>query len=77
MSGQWVSIPPADFLAKQPYTMQAHSWDSKKLFHWDVCVDCGLVALKNDFSRWCIRIGCHYKDHAGYRDQRGKSGGHK
>ena len=41
---------------------------------FDVCQDCGLVAVSNDFTRWCIDHGCHHKDHPGYADQHAKSG---
>jgi len=29
-------------------------------------VGCGLIALRNELTRWCIRHGCDYDEHPGY-----------
>lgn len=31
------------------------------------CIKCGLVALNNEFSRWCIRKGCNHEDNEGFK----------
>jgi hypothetical protein len=39
---------------------------NRKLNHWQYCSKCGLVALKNKLTEWCISKGCDYKDHPSY-----------
>lgn len=67
----WETIP-YDPIEHEPYKMVAHKWTNR--FGFQVCQHCGLVALKNDFVKWCIDRGCHYEDHAGYKAQHAKSG---
>lgn len=40
------------------------------VFHRDVkicgkqyCVNCSLIRLNNEYTRWAISKGCNYKDH--------------
>lgn len=40
-----------------------------KGFPWPVCKKCGLVYLKNQFTAWCIKMGCNNEDHSDYTKQ--------
>lgn len=31
------------------------------------CLGCGLVMLRNALTDWCVKRGCDYMDHPGYR----------
>ena len=33
---------------------------------YEICAGCGLVALRNEISRWALRHGCDYKDDPGW-----------
>jgi len=34
------------------------------------CLGCGLVNLNNDFTRWCVRMGCNSDEHPQYIQKR-------
>lgn len=55
--------------SNEPYKMQEHVWEDKVL-NWNVCIKCGLIALKNPFTRWCIKKGCFHEDHPDFERQR-------
>lgn len=50
--------------------LEPHSWTGNKVLSRQVCRKCGLVALKNDFTAWCIQMGCDYRDHPEYEAKR-------
>ena len=44
--------------------MEQHSFNKKiNGIPYLICSKCGLIQLKNDFSRWCIQQGCDYQSH--------------
>jgi len=50
---------------KESYQMKGHSFN-KLLSNKPVCSSCGLIALNNDFSKWCIEKGCYADLHPQY-----------
>lgn len=59
-----------DFLsasAKQPYKMKGHSWIPLKGVGKNYCSGCGLVALNNKITQWCIKKGCNFSDSPYYK----------
>lgn len=64
----------ADEQAPQKYTMEPHSWKQVRFFSWPVCRYCGLVLLRNSFTKWCGAHGCNYRLHPGYQVQRNAAG---
>ena len=56
------------------YTREPHYWRTYRFLPWPVCHHCGLVLLKNDFTRWAAAQGCNYKLHPGYAAQYAQSG---
>ena len=44
--------------------MEQHSFNKKiNGLPYLICSKCGLISLKNEFSRWCIQQGCDYQSH--------------
>lgn len=39
------------------------------------CYRCGLVALNNPLTDWCVAKGCYHDDHPAYKSQVKKLGG--
>lgn len=37
---------------------------------WQMCKKCGLLALRNPFTAWCIAHGCDAHEHPGYKAAR-------
>ena len=33
-----------------------------------VCVNCGLLRLRNRLTDWCVAKGCDYDEHPGFRE---------
>lgn len=54
---------------KETYQMKGHSF-SKLVSSKPVCISCGLIALNNDFSKWCIDKGCYADLHPQYESVR-------
>jgi hypothetical protein len=55
------------------YEYEPHSPTQMRNMPWLYCRHCGLLYLKNDFTRWCIKMGCDHKYHPGYKSaMRGK-----
>lgn len=52
---------------KVPYTFEPHSPQRRRGMPWLVCKFCGLVYLRNDFTRWAIKKGCRNSAHPGRR----------
>lgn len=61
MAGQWVTITHED--KTEPYKMEPHKIIYPKYSHWPMCQYCGLIFLKNDITRWSIKMGCDHKNH--------------
>ena len=55
---------------KEPYKMEGHSFVPLKHVGKQYCRKCGLIALNNDFSQWCVRMGCNAEDHPQYASTR-------
>lgn len=52
------------------FKLEPHHFKSVKRMNWQICVHCGLVALKNDFTEWAMKQGCNYRDHTQYQNKR-------
>lgn len=52
---------------KQPYKMKGHSWIPLKGVGKNYCSGCGLVALNNKITQWCIKKGCNFSDSPYYK----------
>lgn len=70
----WVTVPFIENDAPQVYTLEPHTWKSVRFFSWPVCSYCGLVLLKNDFTRWADRMGCNHTLHRDYHREWAKAG---
>lgn len=51
---------------KPQYKFKEHSFKTNKHIGKKVCSGCGLVALNNPISKWCIQKGCNFDDHTQY-----------
>ena len=54
---------------KEVYKMVGHSF-SKIVGGKQICSNCGLMALNNPFTVWCIDKGCYSDLHPNYRQVR-------
>lgn len=52
--------------SKQPYKMKGHQFKPMNGTGKQVCNSCGLVALRNQATEWCIEKGCNFSDHNQY-----------
>lgn len=50
---------------KETYKLEGHSF-TKVVGGKKVCSRCGLVALNNKLSEWCVDKGCLYQLHSQY-----------
>jgi hypothetical protein len=57
-------------LNKESYKMIGHSFVLSSRIGKSVCSNCGLVALRNEFTDWSIRMGCLSADHPQYESTR-------
>lgn len=55
---------------EEVYKMEPHNF-SWHIMHWPVCVNCGLIMMKNPFSEWAQKVGCLNKLHPSYESKRG------
>lgn len=62
-------------VVKETYSMKGHSFVPLKGVGKQYCRCCGLVALNNPISIWCIEMGCNYKDHPQYQNKLSKLAG--
>jgi len=54
----------------EPYKMEGHNFAYVvRGTAYRYCVTCGLVAFKNELTRWAIDKGCNYKDHPSYKNK--------
>lgn len=51
------------------YKYEPHDFRGKVL-NYNYCIKCGLIALKNKFTRWSIDKGCNSEDHPDYEKYR-------
>lgn len=51
---------------QEKYEYERHHFYLDKHAGKQVCANCGLVALRNKASQWCVDQGCNYKLHASY-----------
>lgn len=51
----------------EPHSMKG------KICSWAYCLHCGLVALNNDLTRWCISKGCNASEHPSYKSMLDKT----
>lgn len=51
---------------KESYQMKAHTFN-RVIAGKPYCSSCGLVALNNDLTRWCIEQGCYADLHPAYK----------
>ena len=49
-------------LGSTPYTFKGHTFKPMPRIGKQLCSGCGLLALRNDITRWCIKKGCNYAD---------------
>lgn len=47
------------------YKFEPHDFRGR-ILNWNYCINCGLIALKNDFTQWAIKKGCNNEDHPEY-----------
>jgi hypothetical protein len=59
---------------EEPYKLEEHVWASRPSIGKQVCLRCGLVALRNQFTSWSIRMGCRSEDHPQYSAKRKQLG---
>lgn len=57
-------------MTTEAYTYEPHNYNGK-VGHLPYCLKCGLILMKNDFSRWADKVGCNNKDHPSYASKRG------
>ncbi|ATN93436.1 hypothetical protein [Pseudoalteromonas phage J2-1_QLiu-2017] len=51
---------------KELYKMKGHSFVPMKGVGKQVCSSCGLLALNNAATNWCVDKGCNYENHKSY-----------
>ena len=64
--GYWVQTDIKDEVVT--YSFESHK--PRKLckgIPWLYCPRCGLMYLKNQITRWCIKMGCDYEYHPQYK----------
>lgn len=54
-------------LGKESYKYKGHTFKPMKDIGKQVCSCCGLMALRNEISQWCIKKGCNYSDNPHYK----------
>ncbi|MES1987007.1 MAG: hypothetical protein V4440_03085 [Pseudomonadota bacterium] len=57
-------------LQKESYKLINHSFEFNKRAGKSICTNCGLLALRNEFTDWSIRVGCMASDHPQYENVR-------
>ncbi len=65
----WVTISLSDLGGTEVtvYKQEAHRPKPLKGIPWLRCSSCGLLYLKNDVTKMCIKLGCYYDLHATYK----------
>lgn len=69
--GNWITCKWSDIPEdNEPYKMVGHSLHKTKKNPWLLrCRWCGLVAMKNRFSLWALRVGCENRKHPQYKQE--------
>lgn len=67
---EWVTITEPWKPEKITYKFEKHSPVKSKSFPWMYCKYCGLVYLKNRFTKWAIKTGCLNEYHIDYKRMR-------
>jgi hypothetical protein len=57
---------------KESYQMVGHSFHPNARIGKHVCSRCGLVALRNEFTDWSIKMGCNSNDHPSLESTRNR-----
>lgn len=52
------------------FAVEPHHWVKFKGIGRDRCVKCGLIALRNTFTAFCIKMGCDHTEHPRYAYER-------
>ena len=52
------------------WKVEPHRWVKFKGIGRNRCVKCGLVALHNKFTEFCIKMGCDHIEHPRYQYER-------
>lgn len=52
------------------WQVEPHKWVPFKGIGRKRCAKCGLLALNNKFSQWCVKMGCDHDLHPNYKHQR-------
>jgi hypothetical protein len=56
------------------FVHEPHAMEYRRVLSRLVCRHCGLVALRNKFSDWSVRMGCNSAEHPDYERQRMMAG---
>jgi hypothetical protein len=56
------------------YVNEPHFMERSRVLARLVCKHCGLVALRNKFSEWSVKMGCNSAEHPDYARQRSMAG---
>lgn len=52
---------------KEEYAYEKHHFYLDSNAGKQVCAWCGLIALRNKASEWCVEKGCNYRQHPSYQ----------
>lgn len=52
------------------WQVEPHQWVKFKGIGRVRCVKCGLLALRNRFTEFCIKMGCDHSEHPRYNHER-------
>lgn len=52
------------------FEVEPHRFIKYKVLPWPICVHCGLIYLKNDFTDWAVKHGCTNTEHPSYQTKR-------
>lgn len=53
-----------------PYKYEKHEPVKRRWAPWVMCKWCGLIYLNNDFTRWCVKMGCNNAAHPDHKKAR-------
>lgn len=59
---------------ERKYSYIGHSFSPLVGTGKSFCTSCGLIALRNKFSDWCIEKGCLYDAHPSFKSTKQKFG---
>ncbi len=73
--GSWITVDSGEFKERIEYKIEKHSPGKIKGIPWLVCKSCGLVYLRNQFTRWSVKMGCYADYHRDYKKMRNRAHG--